>query len=403
MLTRADNSQVLLLSAMTKQVAINLDAVNNRRRPVLGVVYRVLVDGVEVLTARKAKPGNQRLVVTTSGDVVEVEATLDGWAPQRVQMKDSNSWSFKFLGAGVPGVLIVCALPKETAAVLSLFDSFAEDAVPAPREDPNKYWVGDNGLADDGSRRRVLVATSGMGIVSAAVTATHALRSFPQDITQVMMVGIAGGCPNHLKRDDHVRLGDIVAANEKGIIQYDFIKRTVDGDEHRANAQRPSKELMDAAQTLEIRRRSTNEAPWEALIAKAIKKNAIYKRPKASTDLLHDVDVEEKKVLSHPKDPVRRAGQPKLHRGAIGSANILLKDPRQRDAVRDRWGVRAIEMEGSGVLDAGWSMNRDVMVVRGICDYCDSFKNDDWQDYAALVAAAYAHCLIDALPAQTMP
>jgi nucleoside phosphorylase len=60
--------------------------------------------------------------------------------------------------------------------------------------------------------------------------------------------------------------------------------------------------------------------------------------------------------------------------------------------------VRAIEMEGSGILDAGWAMNTDVMVVRGICDYCDSHKNDQWQPYAALCAAAYARSLVQALP-----
>ena len=403
MLTRANNCQILLLTAMTKRITLTLDAVNRRRCPVLGVTYRILVDGQEILSAIKAKPGKERVEINTPGKEVEVEATLDGWSPQRVRMESSNAWTFKFHGAGVPSVLIVCALPKETAAVLSLFDSHAEDAVPAPPSDPNKYWVGDYGAAADGSRRRVLVGRCGMGVVSAAITATHALRSFPDDITQVLMVGIAGGCPNPLKKEDHVRLGDIVAANEKGVVQYDFIKRTVDGDEHRANPQRPSKELLDAAQTLEVRRRSTKKAPWETLIATVIAKDPDYKRPPPEADVLHDADGGEKAVLAHPSDPDRQADQPKLCRGAIGCANILLKDPKQRDQVRDRWGVRAIEMEGSGIIDAGWAMNQDVMVVRGICDYCDSFKSDDWQEYASLVAAAYAHCLIEALPAHTMP
>jgi nucleoside phosphorylase len=38
------------------------------------------------------------------------------------------------------------------------------------------------------------------------------------------------------------------------------------------------------------------------------------------------------------------------------------------------------------------------MVVRGICDYCDSHKNDRWQPYAALCAAAYARSLVEILP-----
>ena len=54
-------------------------------------------------------------------------------------------------------------------------------------------------------------------------------------------------------------------------------------------------------------------------------------------------------------------------------------------------------MEGSGTADAAWSSGRDYLVIRGICDYCDTHKNDDWQHYAALVAAAYARALIENL------
>jgi nucleoside phosphorylase len=92
-----------------------------------------------------------------------------------------------------------------------------------------------------------------------------------------------------------------------------------------------------------------------------------------------------------------------VHHGVIGSANILLKDPKLRDKVRDQFSVRAIEMEGSGIMDAGWVMDRDIMVVRGVCDYCDDYKSDTWQRYAALAAASYARGLIEALPEDWFP
>lgn len=385
---------------MSQYRSIFLDAVNRRQRPALGAIYRVLVGGVEILSAEKTKLGRQRIEINVVDQAIEIEASLAGWESQRIHLQPGrNDWTFTFAGAGVPSVLMVCALPKETAAVLATFDSYVEDAVAAPVEDPNKYWIGSFGSQDGGGPRRVLVATCGMGIVGAAITATHALRSFPQDINQIVMVGIAGGCPNHLKAEEHVRLGDVVAANEKGVVQYDFIKRTIDGDEHRAHPQRPSKEMLDAAQTLEIRRLSGEVAPWEPWVEKGIKALPDFRRPKQSTDVLY----EGKTIVTHPRDSSRRSGIPRIHRGAIGSANILLKEPKQRDRVRDRWGVRAIEMEGSGVMDAGWAMNKDVMVVRGICDYCDSHKNDLWQNYAALVAAAYARCIVEALPQQVLP
>ena len=38
------------------------------------------------------------------------------------------------------------------------------------------------------------------------------------------------------------------------------------------------------------------------------------------------------------------------------------------------------------------------LVIRGICDYCDSYKNDQWQGYSAVAAAAYAKQLLKAIP-----
>jgi nucleoside phosphorylase len=377
---------------------IFVDSINRRGRAVLGVTYHVFVDGTEALSATKHRPGRQRVAVNIRDRAIELEARLPGWPAQRISLQpDCNDWIFTFEGAGVPSVLIVCALPKETTAVLATFDEYVGEFPYAPPEDPNKYWVGS--FRSDSKPRRALVATCGMGIVSAAITATHALRSFPGDIEQILMVGIAGGCPNYLKPDEHVRLGDVVAADHRGVIQYDFIKRTVDGDEHRANPQRPSREFIEAVQTLEVKRLSSKVPPWEPWIKHGLKALPAFRRPPADGDVLHD----GKNVVEHPKDPNRRRGMPWIHRGAIGSANILLKDPGMRDIVRDKWGVRAIEMEASGVLDAGWAMGKDIMVVRGICDYCDSYKNELWQNYAALVAAAYARCLVEALPYRIFP
>lgn len=55
-------------------------------------------------------------------------------------------------------------------------------------------------------------------------------------------------------------------------------------------------------------------------------------------------------------------------------------------------------MEASGIADTTWEMGTGYIVIRGICDYCDEYKNDDWQEYAALAAASYARDLIENLP-----
>lgn len=45
-------------------------------------------------------------------------------------------------------------------------------------------------------------------------------------------------------------------------------------------------------------------------------------------------------------------------------------------------------------------MNHEIgcLIVRGICDYCDYNKNNDCQQYAAVVATAYTRTLIESIP-----
>jgi superfamily II DNA or RNA helicase len=50
-------------------------------------------------------------------------------------------------------------------------------------------------------------------------------------------------------------------------------------------------------------------------------------------------------------------------------------------------------MEAAGLMD-----QLPCLVVRGICDYCDSHKSKEWQGYAALTAAAYAKTLLQVVP-----
>lgn len=66
-----------------------------------------------------------------------------------------------------------------------------------------------------------------------------------------------------------------------------------------------------------------------------------------------------------------------------------MSDPQMRDMLRDSHGIRCFETEAAGLMDLF-----PCIVIRGICDYCDDHKNDIWQPYAAVVAAAYAKDLL---------
>ena len=152
--------------------------------------------------------------------------------------------------------------------------------------------------------------------------------------------------------------------------------------------------------------RRTELREWETKIDSFLRRvgdAASWKRPGPSKDKLIDTPDGTGEATGHPKDPARRRQGPRVFQGAIGAANIVLADPKKRDALRDRLDIRAVEMEGSGVADASWVANVGYLVVRGTCDYCNSTKNDSWHSYAALIAAAYARTVIEHLHAHTVP
>ncbi|OSS48405.1 hypothetical protein B5807_07871 [Epicoccum nigrum] len=75
-----------------------------------------------------------------------------------------------------------------------------------------------------------------------------------------------------------------------------------------------------------------------------------------------------------------------VHYGTIASGNQVMKDAFERDRANAQLGgVLCFEMEAAGLMNTF-----PCLVIRGICDYSDSHKNDKWQPYAAGIAAAYA-------------
>lgn len=100
----------------------------------------------------------------------------------------------------------------------------------------------------------------------------------------------------------------------------------------------------------------------------------------------------QKKVV---KRALRKNTTPRIHYGTIGSANEVIKDSKTRDKLKKDLGILCVEMEAAGLMD-----DFSCLVIRGICDYADSHKNNKWQPYAAATAAAYAKELLSIIPAQ---
>ncbi|KAI5247735.1 hypothetical protein E4T43_01668 [Aureobasidium subglaciale] len=91
----------------------------------------------------------------------------------------------------------------------------------------------------------------------------------------------------------------------------------------------------------------------------------------------------------------RKSTRPRIHYGVIASGNMLVKDACLRDKIADITGEHCLrlEMEASGLMNGF-----PCLVIRGICDYADSHKNDRWQNYAAATAAAFAKELLEIVP-----
>jgi nucleoside phosphorylase len=241
-----------------------------------------------------------------------------------------------------------------------------------------------------------LLPTAGNNL--AAVVATTLALDFPT-VRELVVVGIAGAVPNPEKPDQHVRLGDIVASGERGVIQYDLLKRAGDRDDHRPLPRAPSFRLLLAAKRLESEHRA-GKRPWiEALPRADHLLNSL--RPDQE-DRLRETPPAEGWV-THPIDPDRVEGEPRVFLGTIGSGNIVLKDAVQRDELRDRFDLRAFEMEASGIADTSWCLRRDYFAVRGTCDYCDKDKNNVWHGHASIVAAAYLRALLAATDNDLQP
>jgi nucleoside phosphorylase len=283
---------------------------------------------------------------------------------------------------------IITALEKEYAAVKALLkDCKAEEK---QGRGAGRRYVGGKISSILGGEHNVILALADMGNNVAATRATLLLNYFPT-IETVLMVGIAGGVPSPRKPEDHVRLGDVVISNKRGVVQYDMIKLK----EIRACPIPPSAEMIESVRLLGAEA-LLGEQPWNTHIESSLRSIG-SERPADTTDILFDSNNPEMKI-EHPVDPKRTGGLPRIFLGPIASANELLKDPVKRDLLRDHFGVKAIEMEGSGIADATWISGKGYLVIRGICDYCDIHKNDVWQEYASAVAAGYAVALIESMP-----
>ncbi|KAK1965500.1 kinesin light chain [Colletotrichum sublineola] len=145
----------------------------------------------------------------------------------------------------------------------------------------------------------------------------------------------------------------------------------------------PPVSLLQAAQRLDIDLEASGDHPISSNIERILAKPRLrpkYQHPGVSKDHMHGPQDEETDEII-------------VHRGIIASGELLLRDAALRDKLAEEHGVLCFEMEAAGALT-----DFRCLVIRGISDYCDAKKNDDWHGFASAAAAAYARQLCFYLP-----
>ncbi|KAL2837241.1 purine and uridine phosphorylase [Aspergillus pseudoustus] len=311
-------------------------------------------------------------------------------------------------------IALICPLPVEQAPVEALLDQIHAD-IPTTTQDKNIYTFGRMH-----SHNIVIASLPRTGNTSAAAVATQALNDFPH-LRFSLLIGIGGGVP-HLNlphgADIDIRLGDVVVSKPErvfgGVVQFRQGKVIAGGRFERTGYLRaPPDVLLAAVARLEARHRRVDSAVprfMDEILSKYPKMRAggyvyqgaendrLFRAESAHVEGCRGADCEgydDAAVISRAD---RASSGPVIHYGTIGSSDVVVKDGVLRDAVRDELGAICVEMEAAGLIDSFPGL-----VIRGICDYADSHKNDRWQPYAAAAAAAYAKELLSHVPTLSNP
>jgi nucleoside phosphorylase len=303
----------------------------------------------------------------------------------------------------------ICAITTEYVAAKAFLDREHESLDYGSANDNNVYTLGEMG------KHNVVIAQlpkGEYGIAAAASVARDLVRTFP-NIRIGLMVGIGGGAPS--KKHD-IRLGDIVVSaphnGKGGLFQYNFGK-TIQDQEFRTTGflDQPPGLLRAAMGDIEAEYEMEGHQLDETIntvLGKRLRLRKKYKRPDLDSDQLYQSHIihlynderscevvcgnDESKLVVR-RDRSDADDNPAIHYGLIASANQVMKNAVICDRLAAEKDVLCFEIEAAGLMN-----HFPCLVIQGICDYSDSHKNEDWQGYAAMAAAAYAKDLLSRIP-----
>lgn len=297
----------------------------------------------------------------------------------------------------------ICAIPEEQTAAVAMLDE-RHTALPKLLNDQNVYTLGS---IDHHNIVITCLPKGKPGTISAATVVTRMVNAFPS-IKFGLMVGIGSGIPQS------VRLGDVVVSTPvdqyPGVVQYDMGNAETGGKFQRTGSlNNPPTSLLTAITKLETESQLEGSkiprylqelgAKYPRLASKYLRSNSL-KDVLFRADSLHIDDKrgneegeEEENCPNCDKAQIikRKPREMFVHYGLIASGGQVIKDGQLRDKINSSLGgkVLCLEREAAGLM-----ANFPCIVIRGICDYADSHKNNNWQEHAAAVAAAFAKELL---------
>jgi len=197
------------------------------------------------------------------------------------------------------------------------------------------------------------------------------------------MVGIGGGVPS----SEDIRLGDIVVSQPNGllpgVVQYDYGKTVESGRLQRTGTRNlPFHELLTALSHIDSNRMTGNSG-FQGLIRDVTSSNDLssFHSPGPEPDKLFDASYRHNAAFSGCSScdlsrlvirKPRPYTTPKVYCGTIASSNQVMKDGLTRDKLAQELDILCFEMEAAGLMD-----HFPCPIIRGICDYSDSHKNND--------------------------
>jgi nucleoside phosphorylase len=324
---------------------------------------------------------------------------LSSYSPARASISNPKDYTVDW----------IYAISTEYITSQTFLDENHDEPEYVSPNDNNDYTLGKFG------RHNVVIAVlpdGEYGTTSAAMVARDMLYSFA-NIRIGLIVGIGGGAPSPMQ---DIRLGDIVVSAPRdgkgGVFQYNFDKTIQDQRFQPTGFLNQPPAILQATMNGLKAQYELKGHQLEKAINHAIQENPKlckkYNRPDPSKNRLYqsetihptnDATSCEIVCSNDPSNLVLRSERSEdednleLHYGLIASANQLMKDATVRDRLAAEMDVLCFEMEAAGLMS-----HFPCLVIRGICDYSDSYKNKEWQGYAAMAAAAYAKDLLCRIP-----